>query len=115
MSGENGDRPRLREVGQAYITLAAAEQYARAAASVFADGSVQIEEARRELTELVLEARRTEGDTETPERWRLRRLSIGVDLSLSVVRETSRYEDGAILLVVVACHARAYVARTGKR
>ena len=105
---DQDERPRLRDAGQVYVTHAAASAYARDAARVYAEGRpLQIEEARRELTELAMEAKRIEGDTETPERWRFRRSSLGVDLTARIVRERSQYSD-ATILVVVSITARPY-------
>lgn len=109
------DRPRLRDLGQVYVTSAAARQYASAAAEVYAEGKeIQIEEARRELTELLMEARRVESESGTHELWRFRRDSIGVDISARIVREKSSPGD-AVMMVVVSISARAKTGRTGRR
>lgn len=102
-------QPKLCEVGQVYVTLAAARQYAESARHVYAEGeTLQIEEARRELTELLLDAHRVQGDTETPERWRFRRQSVGVDLNVRIAREGR-------LLVVVGLTARVQPPRSARR
>lgn len=85
-------KPRLATLGQVYVTLAAAEQYARA------QGISGTEEARRELTDHALDAYVT-GDHElgpepVPCRVRIRRL--GLDLTLRVARE------GRLLIVTTA-------------
>jgi hypothetical protein len=83
---------RLGETGQVYVTLAAARVYA-------AHEGLEIESARRELTEDLLDARAA-GETRTgAERWRFRRRSAGVDISATVAREGR-------LAVVVAVSVR---------
>ncbi len=69
-------RPRISAEGHVYVTLAAAEQYARA---MRIDG---IEEARRDLTEVMLTAHRTDGGSV-----RARIKPRGIDLSARVVAE----------------------------
>jgi hypothetical protein len=73
---------------QIYVTLAAAHEYARAI------GAEGIEDARRELTELLLQARPKMGD---PSRWRLRE----PDLSARVA-----IDEKARLAVVTHIHLR---------
>ncbi len=88
-------KPRLREIGQVYVTLAAAESYAESE-------SLRIEEARRELTEIALDAYVTgDGALESGRatNCRARPKQQAVDLSLTVVQEGR-------LLVVVAVSAR---------
>lgn len=96
-------RPRLSAAGQVYVTLAAAREYARASQRTHEE-PMREEEARRELTELLLDAVRVEDDTEDPERWRFRRRRDSIDISARVVR------DGR-LLVVVSVTARGYPSR----
>lgn len=86
---EDAGKPRLGTLGQVYVTLAAAEQYQRTT-------DMRIEEARRDLTELLLDARE-----QTSGSYRYRRKSDGVDISARVVREGK-------LLVVVSVNARGY-------
>lgn len=93
-------KPRLRTVGQVYVTLAAAREYAAASRQTHVRALGE-EEARRELTELLLDAARITGDTETPERWRYRRTSANIDISARIVREGD-------LMVVVSITARSY-------
>ena len=88
---------RLADEGQILVTQRAAEQYADAA-------RLGVEEARRELTVVLLDAHRVAGDTETPERWRARSRTLGIDVSARVVRQ-----DG--LLVVVGCSRRTIPCR----
>jgi hypothetical protein len=93
-------RPPLSSQGQINITLAAARQYSAASKRTH-DETLGIEEARRELLELLSQAVRVEGDTEAPERWRFRRKSERIDITARVVRE------GAIMSVV-SVTARPY-------
>lgn len=97
--------PGLAETGQVYVTLAATDTYGEWMAK--AGQTMGYEEARRDLTELLLDARRVQGDTETPERWRRRTNSSGLDLTARVVREGR-------LAVVVSVVVRGY-DRAGKR
>lgn len=90
--------PGLATTGQVYVTLAAA----RTAAAAWRDGE---ETARRRLTELLLDARPVDVAV-SPERWRARRGSTGVDVTAHVVREGR-------LAVVVACTVRDINARGG--
>lgn len=93
-------RERLGQTGAVYVTLAAAQQYADAS-------RLQIETARRELTEHLLDATRPESSAwESPEQWRFRRRSAGVDITARVVREGP-------LAVVVAISVREYHPRRG--
>ncbi len=95
---------RLGELpGCVYVTLRAAEEYADAT-------GLEEEEARRELTRHLLEARLTHPAVgETPALWRFRRRSAGVDLSARVV-EADR------LHVVTAVSVRpGYSPRRGGR
>src|SRR5690606_3394265 len=87
-------RPLLSELGTIYVTRAAARSYAE---------SMRLgeEEARRELTCLMLGAHRTEAAPGKPELWRARTRRTGVDVSARVSVEPP-------LVVVVACSARRY-------
>lgn len=87
---EDASRPRLGEQGQVFITIAAAQSYAECR-------RLRPEEARRELTELLLDAR--EGST--PGAYRARSRVSQIDISAKVVREGR-------LLVVVSASAREY-------
>lgn len=93
-------KPTLADAGQVYVTLRATQDYAAASRTTH-DEPLGIEEARRELTELLLDAVRVEGDTETPERWRFRRKSEHIDITARVVRER-----GGVSVVSVT--ARSY-------
>jgi hypothetical protein len=53
-------KPRLSAEGHVFVSLAAAQQYARA---MRMDDVRELEEARRDLTELMLDAYRTDGDS----------------------------------------------------
>jgi len=89
------DRPTLASAGQVYITLAAARTYAQAT------GRGE-EEARRELTELLLEARlRAPATVERPAEYRYRSRALRTDITARVVVEGS-------ILVVVAVSVREY-------
>ena len=85
-----GDR--LSSRGHVYVTLAAAERYAE-------ERHLRIEEARRELTEILLDARI--GDEGPPMHVRSRSRTAGLDVSATISREGR-------LLVVVSVHARDY-------
>lgn len=87
---EQGAGELLSQQGAVYVSHAAAATYAR-------DEDIGLEEARRELTELLLDARQVERD---PDQWRLRRRSEQLDVTCRVVR------DGR-LLVVTSVHVRA--------
>lgn len=76
---------RLADTGTVYVTLRAAREYAHSV-------DVGEEEARRELTTLLLDARRRAEDAPPYERWRLRRGP--VDISAMVSR------DGPLAVVV---------------
>ncbi len=80
----------LADTGTVYVTLRAAREYARTV-------DLGEEEARRELTALLIDARRRTEDAPPYERWRLRRGD--VDISAMVSR------DGR-LAVVVTVEAR---------
>jgi len=90
-------KPRLSEEGQIYVTLRAAQQWLEA------NDFAGLEEARRDLTELMLDAYRTTGD-----QVRLRASRDKLDLQARVT------VDGR-LLVVRDIHVRALVQRTGQR
>lgn len=79
------DEPRktLGETGQVYVTHEAAVAYARAT-------DLALEPARRDLTELLLDAKQSAAD---PSEWRFRRRSAGLDIGVKVAR-------GARLLIV---------------
>lgn len=79
-------RSTLAETGPIYVTLAAAREFARAEQITAGD-----ESARRELTELLLDARES---TTEPGRWRMRKRSTGLDVTARVAR------DGRLLVVV---------------
>lgn len=76
-------KPRITNEGHVYVSLAAAEQYQRAM------GYDGIEEARRDLTDIMLDAHRTDtGDV------RMRNNKRGLDISARVAR------DGRLLVIV---------------
>jgi hypothetical protein len=87
-------RPTLAETGHVYVTLSAARTYAD-------HERLKDEEARRELTELLLDARRVEQGEQPggPQLWRMRRRSTGLDL-------TARIAVQGRLHVVVAVSVR---------
>lgn len=84
-----GDSLRLGDSGAVFVSLTAAEEFARAE-------GLQLEEARRELTELLIDAKPVAGD-ET--QWRARNRSSGLDITCRVAR------DGR-LMVVTRVHVR---------
>jgi hypothetical protein len=67
----------LAQQGAVYVSHAAAVTYARAE-------DIGTEEARRELTEILLDARQVESD---PTQWRYRRRSTDLDITCRVARE----------------------------
>jgi len=79
----------LSASGAVYVSHAAAVEYAR-------EEDLGIEPARRELTELLLDARQVTGD---PTQWRMRKRSTDLDLTARVAR------DGR-LLVITSVHVR---------
>lgn len=87
-------RPTLAETGAVYVTLSAARRFAELGGY----GPHEIEAARRELTELLLDAKQSMTD---PSRWRARKRSTDLDITAIVAREGR-------LLVVTAVNARAY-------
>jgi len=91
-------RRQLGEEGQVYVTLAAARQYGEAE-------DVREEEARRELTELLLEAKGVEG---RPDQWRYRSQSSQLDVLARVSPESP-------LLVVTHVSVRATGERAPRR
>jgi len=97
----NGATTSLADTGQVFVTLAAARSYAEYE-------QLQLEEARRELTELLLDAHPS-GTREPgrPERWRARRKSTGLDLQASVVREGR-------LAVIVSINIREFNSSGGR-
>lgn len=82
--------PTLGRAGLLYVSHAAAARYAE-------QEDLEIEEARRELTELLADARQNESD---PTQWRFRRRSEGLDITCRVA------VDGK-LLVVTSINARS--------
>lgn len=94
MSPSESGKDLLCETGQVYVTLAAAQEYAHLQ-------RLQVEQARRTLTEYLLEATRSGDVWDQAEGWRYRRKSSGVDITARVVREGR-------LAVVVAINARRY-------
>lgn len=92
-------RQRLGDTGQIHVTAAAAQSYADAT-------GLQVEEARRELTDYLLDAVPVSGGSGDVEAWRFRRGSAGIDISARVTREGR-------LAVVIAVNVRGY--RGGRR
>lgn len=90
----DADRPRLSDRGQVYVTLAAAESYA-------AQRHLRIEEARRELTEVLVDHGRIQDET-PPMRVRARSRTTQIDVSVRVSVE------GRLLVVVSIAEARDY-------
>lgn len=86
---------------QVYVTLRAAEDYAHAA-------HLRIEEARRELTERLLGARRTTDADNGCEVWRARSRTSGMDIGAMVSREGP-------LAVVIGVHVRGVPPRRPER
>lgn len=85
----------LSQSGQVYVTFAAAQRYGEAR-------RLAPETARRELTELLLDARCTREATATqPAQYRARSRTTQLDVSATVTREGR-------LLVVLSCNAREY-------
>jgi hypothetical protein len=83
---------RLADEGTIYVTLSAAESYARATGR---DREHEIEEARRRLTEILIDARPVEGSRDrNSEQWRVRSRTLGVDIQARVAYE------GALCVVV---------------
>lgn len=93
-----GTAETLGQAGAVLVSLAAAEQYAAAE-------DLGVEDARRELTELLLDARENQAQDG---RWRARSKSSGLDLTARVAR------DGR-LLVVTSIDARDHVTGRGRR
>ena len=85
---------RLADTGSVYVTLSAARTFA-------AHVGAQPEEARRELTEILLDATERKGGS-----WRTRKRSIGIDVTARV-----RHESG--LAVVTTISSRDYNPRRG--
>lgn len=79
----------LSATGPVYVSHAAAVEYAR-------EEDIALEPARRELTELLLDARQVAGD---PTQWRMRKRSTDLDITCRVAR------DGR-LVVVTTVHVR---------
>ena len=86
----------LGEQGCVYVTLAAARTFAE-------HTGLQIEEARRRLTELLIEARPKEGGG-----WRRRNRTLDVDIDAQVIVEGP-------LAVVTHTHIRGLGDRTAQR
>lgn len=80
----------LAQQGAVYVSHAAAVTYSRAE-------DIGTEEARRELTEILLDARQVESD---PTQWRMRKRSTDLDITCRVAREGR-------LLVVTSVNVRA--------
>ena len=70
---------RLGETGCVFVSLRAAEEYARATGQ-------RVEEARRELTERLLDARRTSDPATGAEGWRYRSRETQLDIGAHVAR-----------------------------
>ena len=87
-------RPTLSETGQIYVTVTAARSFVEARG--YKEHEVEI--ARRELTELLLDARQRQGD---PNMWRARKRSTKLDIS-AVVKPEGR------LLVVTFIDVQHY-------
>lgn len=92
-------KPRLSSEGQLFVSLAAAEQWHDL------NDFGGVEEARRDLTSLLLDAYRTEAD---PDIVRYRSKSSGLDLQARVAREGR-------LIVVVSLNVRDINVGKGDR
>lgn len=99
MGGDGPTGPLLCETGTVYVTLAAA----RSALAEWGGGE---EHARRRLTEVLLDARAVDR-TVSPEQWRARQRSTGVDVTARIVREGR-------LAVVVSCSVRPLSRGVGR-
>lgn len=91
-------RRTLGETGQVYVTLAASRAY----------GAIERlgdEEARRELTEMLLDAKESET---TPGQWRFRRRSEAIDITARVSKDNQ-------LLVVTTVSVRPLNSSRGRR
>lgn len=101
--GEASDRPTLASTcREIRIDPIAVREYAQDSARVWAEGHrLTLDEAEADLRRYLPEARRVEGDTQTPERWRYRRKSTGIDLTARVARVGD-------VAVVRSITARAY-------
>lgn len=98
------DDPRtyLHQTGTVYVTAAAARTYGE-------ETGLRPEEARRELTEYLLDATQTAPAQDgRPEAWRRRTRSSGVDVTARVSREGR-------LAVVVSVSVRGYGPPRGGR
>lgn len=95
----DAQKPRLGAEGQVFVSLRAAEQW------LDANDFTGIEEARRDLTELLLDAYRTDGD---PELVRYRSKAQRLDLYARIAREGR-------LLVVVSVSPRDLVGSAGNK
>ena len=85
----------LADAGQVYVTLAAAQRYAELR-------RLGVETARRELTELLLDAKCTrEATPRDPAHYRARSRQTQLDISAQVAREGR-------MMVVVSVHVRDY-------
>lgn len=99
MNAPANPTPRLGERGQIFVSLKATETFARELTVI--DGKDwRIEESRRYLTELLIDAKVAHED-DVPWKVRARSNKSGLDVSASVIREGR-------LLVVVAAHVREY-------
>lgn len=87
---ESGAGETLAQAGAVYVSHSAAATYAR-------EEDIGVEEARRELTELFLDARQVQGDAS---QWRVRSRSAEVDA-------TARVERDGRLLVVTSVSVRS--------
>lgn len=76
----DASRPTLSETGQIYVTATAAKRFVEACGYK----EHEVEAARRELTELLLDARQRQGD---PRMWRARKRSTKLDISALVQPE----------------------------
>lgn len=92
-------RVRLADAGQVYVSLSATREY------MAWERITGEERARRELTELMLDAKES---TTAPGRWRARRRATMLDVTAIVARE------GA-LMVVTSIMVRSYDPPTGRR
>lgn len=76
----DASRPTLAETGQIYVTIAAARRFLE----IGGYKEHEVEAARRQLTELLLDARQQQSD---PRMWRARKRSTKLDISAMVAQE----------------------------
>ena len=101
-------RPTLGETGQIYVTAAAARRFLEAREYK----EHEMETARRELTELLLDARQLQND---PRTWRARKRSTKLDISAIVEHEGRLFVVTSISAQHYDPPSRTSVGRGGGR